>query len=642
MNVNKFEVDKTIRPQDDFNLFTNKKWLDANPIPDDQSSWSPFHILQKENLKKIKDILEEDHSQKDFKNISGFFRTGMDSNRLEREDNEPLLPYLGEIDEIKSVSDIPKFLVNMKKIGLITMFSISSGPDAENTSEEIPYTFSGALGLPDRDYYLTDDKKEIKQKYGKYIKNILLLIDIEEDSASKFSEKILEMETTLAEVTYTNVEKRNPENYFNKITAEELTSKFSNFPWKDFYKSILNIDIPYLSMDNFKFYEKLISMFRNNEMLNAWKFFFKFKITSNSAPYLSDRFYNTYFDFYGKVLVGQQKPKPRYERVIRVMDDTVGELMGKAFVEKYFPSSSKQKMLQLVGNLNETLKERILNLDWMSQETKDKAMKKLNTFRAKIGYPDTWNDFSELDISENYSFLKNLLNSRVFKFKIDMKDLYKPSDPDRWEMSPHTINAYFHPLKNEIVFPAGILQYPFFDPKAHDAINYGGIGVVIGHELTHGYDDQGRKFDHKGELKNWWNDEDLAAFKKKSEYYVKEFNRFEIHGNKLNGELTLGENLADHGGIKISYYALQKHFEKEGQFKNNDDWTPEQEFFLSYARIWRQNSRPEETAMLIQSDPHSPPEWRIKGILANSEEFHQAFNVKDGDDMHKKNIDNVW
>lgn len=642
MNVNKFDVDTTIRPQDDFNLYTNKKWLDANPIPEDHSSWNPMQILQKVNLKKIREILEEDHSEKEFKNISGFFRSGMDSNKLEREDNKPLLPFLEEVDNIKSFSDIPKFLANMNRIGLISLFSINSIPDAENTTEEILYLFSGALGLPDRDYYLKDDKKDIKEKYRKYIENILLLIDFDKKSASKSAEKILAIETTLAEVTYTNVEKRMPENYFNKYKIDDLIEKINDFPWVDFYSIILEIKPPYLSVDNIKFYKKLVEMLNDQSLLENWKNFFKFKITSTCARYLSDRFYNTYFDFYGKVLVGQQKPKPRYERVIREMDDTVGELMGKAYVKKYFPPSSKEKMILLVQNLNEALKERILNLEWMTQETKDKAMKKLIKFRAKIGYPDKWNDFSILNVGENYSFLQNVLNSNLFKFKIDMKDLYKSPDPDRWEMSPYTINAYFHPFKNEIVFPAGILQYPFFDPNAHDAINYGGIGVIIGHELTHGYDDQGRKFDHNGELNNWWKDEDLTAFKKKSEYYVNEYNKFESHGHKLNGELTLGENLADHGGIKISYYALQKHFEKVGQPKNTDKWTTDQEFFLSYARIWRNNTRPEETAVQVQSDPHAPAEWRIKGILANTNEFHKAFNVKEGDQMFRKNFDNVW
>ena len=417
MDVNEFLVDKSIRPQDDFYLFVNKRWLDENPIPDEYSSWSYWTILRKENFKKIRDLLEGNFQQSDFMKVAEFYQSGMDSKRIEEEGLKPLQPFLDQIDNIKNYEDIQSFIIQTLQLG--------SYPDSKNTKEEIIYLISAGLGLPDRDYYLKEDFQNVKQEYHEYIKNLFLLLNKNIDNSTSNADSILSLETELANVTYTNVQRMNIELQYNKITFHELEEKFYNFNWKKLFKDNFQIDIPYLSIDNFGFYTKLFELLSNKDKLDAWKAYFTFKIISNSAPYLNDKFFNAYFNFFGKILLGKQKPELRYERIINLMDLTVGELIGKVFVSKYFPQSSKDKMLQLVDNLKETLEERIENLNWMTQETKEKALKKLHTFQAKIGYPDTWNDFTDIDLSENYSFLKNALNSRKFKFKIEMKNNYQ-------------------------------------------------------------------------------------------------------------------------------------------------------------------------------------------------------------------------
>ena len=431
-----------------------------------------------------------------FQKLVTFYQSGMNVNKIEEDSFSPLNPFLKQITAINDFEDLETFIIDTMKYNgssysLIRLFMLLPIPDSKNTKEEIIYLVSSGLGLPDRDYYLKDEFQKIKEEYKKYIVNIFLLLNIDPDTANKYSNYILTTETELAKVTYTNVQKGDIELQYNKLTFKELEEKFSRFHWEKLFKSLFNEEIPYLSIDNFNFYTKLIDLLVDPDNIPKWKAYLTFKVISNSAPYLNDKIYQTYFDFYGKILIGQKKPKPRYERIINLLDETVGELMGKLFVLKYFPESSKEKMTTLVDNLREAFEERIINLDWMTEKTKEQALKKFKTFRAKIGYPDVWNSYNNLVISSETSFMTNVLNSRKVKFEIDFKNRYKEPDLNKWEMSTYTINAYFDPWKNEIVFPAGILQFPFFDPNAHDAINYGGIGVVIGHEKTHGYDKEG-------------------------------------------------------------------------------------------------------------------------------------------------------
>ncbi|MFW9990765.1 MAG: M13 family metallopeptidase [Candidatus Odinarchaeota archaeon] len=645
MIVEKFAVDSSIRPQDDFYLYVNKKWKDANPIPEDQVSWGSFNILNEKTQKQVKELLEGDYRDPEYKKLTRFYRSGLNIEKLDKEGYQPVLPYLEMVDKLPSRQEIPVTIAKLYELGLVSLFTLSSDPDAKNTSIEIPYLITSGLGLPDREYYFQEDKKEIKDKYTVYIENMFKLIGEPEEKARSNASKIVSIETQLAEVTPTNVEKRDPDKYYNRKTVEELEEIAQNFAWKDYFSTLVQTDITYLSIDKAEFYSRLDKLLFETIDLETWKIFLKFKIMSRAAPYLSSKFEEEHFNFYARVLSGQKTMKPRWRRVVAVLNQynkIIGELVGKLYVEKHFPPSSKEKMLELITNLQEALKERILDLDWMSTETKEKAILKHGVFKAKIGYPDKWTDFSSFKIGEDSSYLENVIRANEFDFKEEMKRLYKLPDPGRWYMHPQTINAYFHPMKNEIVFPAAILQFPFFHPEASEAVNYGGIGAVIGHELTHSYDDQGRKFDHNGELNNWWNDSDLARFSEKAKYYEEEYSSFQINGKNINGKLTLGENLSDHGGVKIAYHALQKCFEKRGRPNGKGNFTPEQEFFLSWARVWRSNIRPEEAKRRLQTDPHSPDYWRGNGTVANIEEFHQAFDVKPGDKLYRENVVNIW
>ena len=450
------------------------------------------------------------------------------------------------------------------------------------------------------------------------------------------------MESELAKVTYTSVQKNNFELLYNRFFLDELEEKYSAFPWKKFLKESFTQSIPYLSLDNLEFFDKLIELLFDERYLTTWKIYFKFKLVSEFAPYLSERIYLTYFNFYEKDLLGIQIPKPRVERIINILSETISEVIGKAFVERYFSKESKDKINQMIEDLKETLNERLTQLDWMDQETKKYALKKLNAFKAKFGYPDIWNDYSALEISEQNSFLQNVLDSRKLKFKIDMKNLFQKPDDNKWEMAVYTVDAYFNPSKNEIVFPAGILQFPFFDPTANDSINYGAIGSVIGHEMTHGYDNNGRKFDSYGNLSNWWSEKDLESFNKKGKYYIDEYNALEVNGFNINGELTLGENLADIGGAVIAYYALLKNLKRKPITQKGNKWTPEQEFFLSQARTRCAKLKPEFMENIIKTDPHSPPECRTNEVFAHMKEFYDVFGVKPGDSLFRSNIEKIW
>lgn len=626
-------LDKSVNLKDDFNLYVNGNWMKKNPVPPKYSKWGTFEILHEENLNRLHNIIKE--SDCDYKKLKQLYLEFMNVEKLENLDSYVIDKYIKKVKVCQTKSELWSLLGDFYKKGIFALFHFYPSEDAKNSTKVVPYLNTGGLGLPDRDYYFDDDKKEIREKYLEYLESTWKLYKME----NKNMEHVLDIETKLAKVTYTVVEKRDPHRLYNKMTISEL-KEICNLNWDKYFAKLIIRELPYIIVDNKTFYKEFYNLWSTID-LNHWKDLIIVKIISNFSNLMSNRFFENKFNFYSKDLSGQKEPKPRWERAIGIVNGSLGELLGKIYVDKYFPSSSKEKMNEMVNHLQIELKKRIENLDWMSEETKIKALEKHQVFRAKIGYPDKWRDFSSLKFSSKDNLVEMIIKSNIFDFEYEMNRLYKPSDKDRWEMDPHTINAYFHPLKNEIVFPAGILQKPFFDPEADDAVNFGGIGTIIGHEMTHSYDDQGSQFDKNGNLNNWWTKESKAKFSKKAKYYVDEYSKFSVNGKNINGELTLGENLADHGGVKISYYALKNKLGNNDKFKISG-FSQYERFFMSWANIWKTNITEEEADRRIMTDPHSPNEWRVNGTLANIPEFHKIFNLNNGDKLYRKNPVQMW
>ena len=631
-------LNKEYLPQEDFNKFVNEKWMNKNKIPNNYTKWGTFEILHQENLKRLNKIIKSiNKSDIKYYKLKQLYDSYMNYNKLEKIDSNSIDKYINEVDYCNTKYDLWKLLAKNYRFGILEIFSFYPNEDAKNSKLVVPYINTSGLGLPDRDYYFDKDKTEIRDKYLEYLESCWSLYYCK----NKCLNHILELETKLAEKTYTKVQKRNPNKMYNKMSINEL-KQICNLDWEQYFSIFIIRDIPYLIVDNKEFY-KIFYCLWNKLDICIWKDWMKCKIISRFSCCMSKRFYDNKFNFYNKFLSGQIESKPRWERAVALVDSNFGELLGQIYVKKYFPESSKVKMLDLVNNLKKELKYRLLKLDWMSDETKKKALKKYSFLKSKIGYPDKWRDFSKIKFNGNNSLIDMIIKVSCFNFDYEMTRLFKPKDLTRWEMNPHTINAYFHPLKNEIVFPAAILQKPFFDPNADDALNYGGIGTIIGHEMTHSFDDMGSKFDHNGNLNNWWTKNDKNKFKAKAEYFVKEYNKLHVNSKNVNGQLTLGENLADHGGVKISFYALKRSLKKKNQIdKIINSETQNERFFKSWAIIWRSNIRPKEAINRLKIDVHSPNEWRINATLANIPEFHETYNVKPGDKMYRKNPVQMW
>lgn len=645
--------DLSINPSDDFNKFVNGEWMKNNDIPSKYTRWGTFEILHEENLQKIKDLII--NSSDYFSKLKTYYDIAINENKINNEKEKPLLTYINLIDSCISKDELWNILSDFYIKGLVGIFGLYPEEDMKDSSLVVAYLSMGGLTLPDRDYYFDENKEETRKKLKLYFKNVLRLFN-KNSLYDSYVDKIFNIEKELASKTYTRVEKRDPEKNYNKMTVQNLTSDI-NLDWNGFFNKITNNkELPYVIVDNPDLFKKFKELWDTQD-LDVWKTFFKTKLIMGASPYLSAEYVDLRFDFFNKELSGQKEIKPRWERVISMMNSDIGELIGRIYVEKHFTETAKNKMNDMVNRLNKELKRRIINLSWMSEDTKKKALLKNEAFRAKIGYPDVWRDYNLLEFSKDNSLLDITIKCSEFNHYHEMDRLFKPTDPNRWEMDPHNINAYFHPLKNEIVFPAGILQAPFFDVNAEDPFNYGAIGTVIGHEMTHSYDDMGRKFDHNGNLNNWWTEQDLENFKQRAKYYIDEFSSFKSNDKNINGELTLGENLADHGGVKISYYALLNKLGKDVSacedevyttlnmpvnYISLESLTPEQKFFIAWGQIWKGNITKEELDKRIITDPHSPGEWRINGTLANIPEFHKAFNIESGTKMYRENPVQMW
>jgi putative endopeptidase len=627
-----------VQPGENFYEYANGAWLAANKVPASETRWGSFNILNDYTQSKVKEILETCAKTSGAPNspeqmVGDFYASGMNTAAIEKADIMPAMPYIKAIEKVSNYNELIDYIATRPKLGLGGVFNYYVGADDKNVNENIGNIFQGGLGLPDRDYYFKTDERTAKIQKG-YMKLLADMLGyLGDDAAADNAQITYELETKLAKVSMGRVEMRDPYKLYNKLTIEELSRSTRGFDWNDLFKKMGIPQQKYVIVAQPEFVKEAVMLLRT-ESLETWKTYFKVHTLMDLAPYLSSKFENARFDFYGKTLRGQKEQKPRWKRVSGVVDGGVGMQIGKIYVNKYFTSEAKTRMLDMVNNLQIVYERRMKQLDWMSDETKAAAIEKLNTFVKKIAYPDEWKSYKGLTIVKD-NYVSNIMASNEFDYNFNISKLGKPVDKKEWGMTPPTINAYYNPAYNEIVFPAGILQFPFFDFGADDAVNYGGIGAVIGHEMTHGFDDQGAQYAADGNLKDWWTEQDKAQFKKKTQAIVDQYNAYTVLDTMhVNGELTQGENIADLGGVTLAYEAFLLTKQAQAN-KPIDGFTPAQRFFLSWGQIWRANTTPEETAQRIATDPHSPGVFRCNGPLTNFDPFYEAFNIQPGSAMYK-------
>ena len=631
-------LDRTANACVDFYQFANGGWLKSNPLPAAYSRWGSFEELGETNQANLTKILQAastatGNQRRNVKMLGTFYSNCMDSAGAERAGAAPLKEVLDDIDDIDDRKDIVEEVAELQNRGVGVLFGFGSTQDAKNSTSVIGGAVQGGLGLPDRDYYFKNDpaSQEIRKNYVAHIQRMLELGGTPSAQAATDAQRVMAFETALAGSARTRVELRNPELNYNYRTASELKTMTPHWDWEEYFEHLGNKNIPAVDVQNPKFFATVDSLV-NTAPLSEWKAYLRWKAIKNAAPLLSSAFVNENFNFQ-KTLSGAKEQLPRYKRCTRAADAGLRDALGQAYVEQNFPPTAKARALEMIRNMREALKERISSLSWMSNTTKQAAIAKLNAFEDKIGYPDKWRDYSTLEIRKG-SILDNTYAVSKYENKRDLAMIGKPVDRTQWGMTPATVNAYYNPAMNEIVFPAGILQPPFFSATADDAVNYGGMGSVIGHEMSHGFDDQGAQYDAQGNLKNWWSDADLAAFRERTGRVVSQFDSYTVLDSvHVQGKLTLGENIGDLGGLNIAYAALQKSMEGKPRPAPIDGFTPEQRFFLAWAQIWRSNITPQNARQRILTDPHSPGRWRANGPLQNMPEFAKAFGCKPGDPM---------
>ncbi|WP_199688361.1 M13 family metallopeptidase [Pontibacter oryzae] len=632
-------MDTTVSPCEDFYQYANGGWVKNNPIPASESRWGSFNELAEKNNAILRELLTEASSNTTAAKgsaaqlIGDFYAAGMDSVAANEAGISPIKPELDKISAIKTTDELVKTVADLKTKGVGGYFSMYVSQDDKVSTQYALQAGQGGLSLPDRDYYLKGDErsKTIRTEYKKHLQNMFVLLGEDAGTAQKKAQTVMDIEMKLAKASKARVDLRDPYANYNKMTIQEFAKQNPNLKVSQLLAGMGATASKEIIVGQPAFFKELNNLFKSVS-LDDWKTYTTWHLARTSAPYLSQDFVQENFNFYGKVLSGAKEMQPRWKRVLRATDGALGEALGQLYVQKTFSPEAKQKAIEMVNNLQEAFKEHVRDLDWMSEETKQRALEKLGAFAVKIGYPDKWEDYKGLEISRD-SYAANMMRASQFAFRDNIGKIGKPVDREEWFMSPPTVNAYYNPSMNEIVFPAGILQPPFFDPNADDAVNYGGMGAVIGHELTHGFDDQGAKYDYEGNLKDWWTKEDLEKFNTRANAVADQYDQYTVLDNlHVNGKLTLGENIADIGGLNIAYTALQKALAKKNPGKI-DGLTPEQRFFLAWAQIWRVNMRDEAQNQQILTDPHSPGRFRTNGPVANMPQFYEAFGCKQDDAM---------
>jgi putative endopeptidase len=638
--INAANMDTTIKPGDNFYQYANGAWLKSHPIPNDYSRFGAFEVLGEENYKQLQTIMEEASKDKSAasgsvrQKIRDFYNTGLDTVKIEKDGFTPIKTELAKIDALKTNEDIQKMVTEQHANGSYPLFNFFGSPDEKNSNMVIAQLYQGGLGLPDRDYYLGDDQrsKEIRAEYLKHVAKMFELLGENATQAGESAATVMLIETGLAKVSSTRLELRDPVSNYNKMNLEGIQKIASKFNWVSYFKGIGLSKTEEINVGQPKFITGMADMLTSIPA-EQWKTYLRWNVVNEAAAYLSSDFEKQNFAFFGTVLSGKTAQKPRWKRVLSETSGSLGEAVGQLYVEKYFPPQAKERMITLVSNLKAALKERINGLTWMSDVTKKEAVAKLEKINVKVGYPDKWIDYSSMQIGTN-SYYENMVNATLFNVKRDMNKIGKPVDRTEWGMTPQTVNAYYSPNMNEIVFPAGILQPPFFFLNADDAVNYGAIGVVIGHEMSHGFDDQGRQYDKEGNLRDWWQPEDATNFGTQTKALVTHYDNFKLLDSlHVDGSLTLGENIADLGGVNIAYTAFLKAMEGKDLNEKIDGFTSPQRFFLSYAQVWRNNIREKELMRRLKEDVHSPGEARVNGIVYNVPAFYQAFDIKPSDKM---------
>lgn len=631
-------LDQSVSPKEDFFEYANGGWLKKNPIPLDRARWSSFDFLHDENEKRlllILDDLKNDQalSDPDFKKVRDFYRASMDEEKVARDGLTPLLPFVENARKMERESIINTILSLYKK-GVGTLLSISVEQDDADALRYVPIFSQPSLGLPDRDYYLvnTEAMQTVREKYKKYLSDLFVLVGREAEEAALFAEKIFTLEKSLAEVFMTNTDMRDPYKIYNKKTFADLVDQFPSINWKQFYTDAgikEGYDVIVLQPDVLKYIENLIL----HEPIETLRILFEKNIFSALGGTVSRKIEELNFDFYGRTLAGLKEQRPRFKRMASLTDQSLGFALGRIYVERYFSENAKKKMTELVGNIMSVMEDHIRKAPWMTTGTKEKALNKVKTFVTKLGYPDVWEKYDNLVVGDTY--MTNCTAVAEYEWDKDMKKLGQPIDRTEWGMTPPTVNAYYSPNKNEIVFPAGILQAPFFDEECDDAENYGGIGSVIAHEITHAFDDQGGQYDAYGNLKEWWTEEDKKEFTRRAENLVDQFNLLSpIPGLHINGSLTLGENIADLGGVVLAHEAYMKTISEEEKNKTINGITPEQRFFIRFAHCECGHTREEAARQRLLTDPHSPSKERVNAILPNFGAFYDAFDIKEADPMY--------
>ena len=630
----------------DFYQYACGGWMAAHPLTDEYSRFGSFDMLAENNREQLKGLIAEiaqgEHAQGTVaQKIADLYNLAMDTEKLNA---EGISPIQADLDKIAAIKDAAGVLEAMIDLQGSAYFQFYVGADIMDSKTNIFELYQGGIGLGEKEYYLEDDEatKNIREEYKKHIVKMFQLAGMDEAKATKSMEAVMEIETRLAKVSYSAVEQRNPAANYHKMTLDELKKEIPGFDW-DAYLNKLGVQgVTSLNVSQIPPVKESVAII-NTLPMDKQIAYLQWKLIDSAASYLSDDFVAQNFAFYGKVLSGKQEDQPRWKKAVSTVNGVLGEAVGQMYVEKYFPAAAKERMTQLVKNLQVALGERIQALEWMGDSTKAKAIEKLNTFYVKVGYPDKWKDYTKLNIEKD-SYWANIKRASDFAVEEMLAKAGKPVAIDEWHMTPQTVNAYYNPTTNEICFPAGILQYPFFDMNADDAFNYGAIGVVIGHEMTHGFDDQGRQFDKEGNLKDWWTAEDATLFGERSKVLVDFFNKIEVlPGLQANGELTLGENIADHGGLQVAYQAF-KNATKDAPLADVDGFTPEQRFFLAYAGVWAGNIRDEQIRVYTKSDPHSLGRWRVNGALPHINAWYEAFGINENDPLYiaPENRASIW
>ena len=641
-------LDTTAIPQNDFYQFACGGWMANNPLTPEYSRFGSFDKLGLNNLEQvnglIQDIAAKKHAQGSVaQKIGDFYNMAMDTARRDQEGIAPLQKTLDEIAAIRSREELSAVLGKAMEFGLWAMYVDA---DAMNSSMNILNEYQAGFALGEKEYYLDTDEQTtaIREAYTKHVERMFGLFGFAD--AAERAKTVLRLETRIATAAFSNVELRDPHANYNKMSIAELQELVPQIDWKVYFENV-GIAPDSLSVGQIRHLQE-VGRLLADEPLEDLKTLFTWQAIDGAASYLTTELYNANFDFYGRVLSGKEEPSPLWKRAVGIVNGTLGEAVGQMYVAKYFPEENKARMLALVKNLQKALGIRIENLTWMSDETKAKALEKLNAITIKIGYPDTWRDYTALDVDPKDTYYANIQRAAKFEQDYSMSYLGKPVDKAKWYMTPQTVNAYYNPSSNEICFPAGILQYPFFDMSADDAFNYGAIGVVIGHEMTHGFDDNGCHYDKDGNMVNWWTEADKAAFDARTKVMEETFNRIEVApGVHANGKFTLGENIADHGGLQVSYLAFCLNEEakpEDERLKTRDGFTPAQRFFLAYANVWAGNIRPEEILNRTKSDPHSLGRWRVNGALPQIGAWYEAWNVTPESPMYvaPENRVSIW